>query len=286
MARVRVEGLIQELAASFADAGLAFGHGFESAWDEAVYLVLTVAQLPDDRAVLSRALDPAAVAQARALAQRRIGERVPLAYLLGQSPYCGADFLLEPGIVVPRSPIGSLLLNRLAPWLRAAPRRVLDLCCGSGCIGITAARVFPGATVDLADVDPRAVDLARRNAERCGVAGRVTAHRSDLLDDLPAGRWDLILCNPPYVDAADMASLPAEYRHEPALGLAGGADGLDLVARLLAALPARLASGGLLVCEVGASAPALRRRYPHLPCHWPDLPAGGEGVFVLEAAPD
>lgn len=284
MVAVRVEGLIQELAGAFTDAGLAFGHGFDSAWDEAVYLVLSVAALPDDRAVLHQALDAAAVARVRGLAERRMRERVPLAYLLGHAPFAGADYLVEPGIVVPRSPIGGLLLNGLTPWLRHEPARVLDLCCGSGCIGITAARVFTEARVDLADVDPRAVDLARRNAERCGVADRVTAHRSDLLDDLPAGRWDLILCNPPYVDAADMAALPAEYRHEPALGLAGGDDGLDLVARLLHALPSRLAPGGLLVCEVGASAPALLRRFPHLQCHWPDLPDGGEGVFVVEAA--
>jgi ribosomal protein L3 glutamine methyltransferase len=274
--------LIAAVSARFEAAGLVFGHGFDSAWDEATFLVLDVTGLPDDRAMLSRAVSRRHAARIETLAQRRLDERVPLAYVLGHSRFVGLDFLVEPGIVVPRSPIGALIAGGLAPWLDAPPAHVLDLCCGSGCIGIAAAVTFADAVVDLVDVDPRAVRLARRNAERLGVGDRVRVHRSDLFDDLPDGRWDLILCNPPYVDARDMASLPVEFRHEPALGLAGGDDGLDLVARVLDAMPERLAEGGTLVCEVGASAPALLRRYPDLPFIWPDLPGGGEGVFILQ----
>lgn len=274
--------LISAVSERFEAAGLAFGHGFDSAWDEAVFLVLDVTGLPDDRAVLDRTVSPVHAERIESLAERRLDERVPLAYLLGHSRFAGLDFLVEPGIVVPRSPIGALIVQRFEPWLDAPPGRLLDLCCGSGCIGIAAAVAFPDAEVDLVDIDPRAVRLARRNAHRLGVDDRVHVHRSDLFDDLAEGQWDLILCNPPYVDTYDMASLPAEFRHEPALGLAGGEDGLALVARVLDALPERLAKGGTLVCEVGASAPALLRRYPDLPFIWPELPGGGEGVFILQ----
>jgi ribosomal protein L3 glutamine methyltransferase len=280
---VTVGTAIEDTAAALEAAGLAFGHGFDSAWDEAVALVLDVTGHPDDRRVLGEAVGEAELARIRALTRRRCEAREPLAYLLGRCTFAGYEFLLEPGIVVPRSPIGGLLTGRLAPWLDREPARIVDLCCGSGCIGIVAAHVFPGARVDLADLDPRAVALSRRNVAMHGLEDRVAVHQSDLFDALPAGRWDLMLSNPPYVDAADMGSLPAEYRHEPAHGLAGGDDGLEVVARILEALPERLAAGGMLVCEVGASVPALLRRYPSLPCVWPDLPEGGEGVFLLSA---
>jgi ribosomal protein L3 glutamine methyltransferase len=279
-----VGALIESLADRFEAAGLVFGHGTDNAWDEAVALVLGVTGLPDDRAVLERSVSAADVARIDALGRRRVEQRVPLAHLLGRCRFAGTTFLVEPGIVIPRSPIGGLLARRLAPWLTRAPQRILDLCCGTGCLGIVAARAFPQARVDLADVDARAVDLARRNVARHRLEQRVTVHRSDLFDRLPPGHWDLIVSNPPYVDRADMASLPPEYRHEPVLGLAGGEDGLDLVARMLAALPQRLAPGGSFVCEVGASAAALVRRYPGTPFVWLDLPEGGEGVFLLAEA--
>jgi ribosomal protein L3 glutamine methyltransferase len=276
-----VAALIEQVAARFGDAGLVFGHGTDSAWDEAVALVLGVTGLPDDRAVLDRPVSQSHADQVAQLAQRRIDERTPLPYLLGRCRFAGAEFLIEPGVVIPRSPIGALIESRLSPWLAREPQTILDLCCGSGCIGIVAALAFPNARVDLADIDPRALDLARRNVTLHGLEDRVRLHASDLFDDLPAGRWDLILSNPPYVDSADMAGLPREYRHEPVRGLAGGPDGLDLVVRMLDALPERLESGGLFVCEVGGSAAALCRRFPRLAFIWPDLPNGGEGVFVL-----
>ncbi len=273
--------VIEELAARFDAAGLAFGHGTDNAWDEAVALVLGVSGLPDDRAVLQQALTPEQLAELSSLAQRRIDDRVPVAYLLGRWRFAGLEFLVEPGVVIPRSPIGPMLRRRLRPWLKRDPATVLDLCCGSGCIGIAAAVAFPEARVDLADVDPQAVELARRNVALHGLEERVRVHQSDLFESLPPARWDLILSNPPYVDAVDMASLPPEYRHEPELGLAGGPDGLDLVARILEALPDRLAPGGTFVCEVGASAPALVRRFPRTEFIWPELEDGGEGVFIL-----
>jgi ribosomal protein L3 glutamine methyltransferase len=275
---------IDAVAARFGAAGLVFGHGTDNPWDEAVALVLGVSGLADDRANLGVELTDAQVVEIERLADRRIRERIPLAYLLGRCRYAGLEFRIEPGIVVPRSPIGALLEEGLAPWLGEAPRRIVDLCTGSGCIGILAALVFPEAEVTLVDIDPAALDLARRNVALHGLADRVRVVDSDLFDGLPPeARFDLVLSNPPYVDAVDMGSLPPEYRHEPVLGLAGGVQGIDLVERMLAALPARLEPGGVFVCEVGASAPALLRAHPELPFIWPELPAGGEGVFLLFA---
>ena len=176
----------------------------------------------------------------RQLAQRRVDERQPLAWLLGKTQYCGAWFTVEPGIVVPRSPIGPLLQDGLQPWLARPPRRILDLCCGSGCLGLLAAKQFPAAKVTLVDADPRAANLARRNAVALGLAGRTEVVCADLFDDASLGAFDLILCNPPYVDAADLRTLPPEFAHEPALGLAGGEDGLDVVRRIIDQAPAHL----------------------------------------------
>jgi ribosomal protein L3 glutamine methyltransferase len=276
-----VGDLIEDIAARFSGAGLVYGHGTDNAWDEAVALVLAVTGLPDDRAVLARPVAGAEQERVFGLAARRIDERIPLAYLLGRCRFAGREFLIEPGVVVPRSPIGALIEARFEPWLGRDPGTIIDLCCGSGCIGIAAALAFPAARVDLIDIDPKALDLARRNVALHGLEHRVHVHASDLFDGLGSGRWDLILSNPPYVDSTDMGSLPPEYRHEPAVGLAGGCDGLDLVVRMLEALPQRLVFDGLFVCEVGGSAAALCRRFPRTAFVWPDLPDGGEGVFLL-----
>jgi ribosomal protein L3 glutamine methyltransferase len=278
---VTAGALIEQLAAEFAHANLVFGHGYDSAWDEAVALVLAVTGLPDDRSVLAQSVGAAPYRRIMDLARRRVESRTPLAYLLGRCRFAGHDFLIEPGIVVPRSPIGALIQAGFAPWLQQAPGRILDLCCGSGCLGIAAALRFADARVELVDVDPRAVHLTQRNIALHGLEARVQVVQGDLFDAVPAASYDLILSNPPYVDAADMASLPPEHRHEPPVGLAGGRDGMDLVARMLAELPRRLAPAGMFVCEVGASAPALLARFPDVPFLWPDLPDGGEGVFLL-----
>lgn len=278
---VTVSETIDSLAGRFSAAGLVFGHGYESAWDEAVALVLHVADLPDDRTVLQVALTGPQVREVEQLAGRRIEERVPLSYLIGLAPFAGHQFLVEPGVVIPRSPIGELVRQHFAPWLSRPPVRAVDVCCGSGCIGIAMALEFPRLHVDLVDLDPQAVAVAERNVDLHNLGDRVRVVRSDLFAELPGQSWDLVVSNPPYVDHIDLGSLPPEYRHEPSLGLDGGGQGLDVVAELLEALPTRLAPDGLFVCEVGASAPALLRRYPSLPFIWPDLAEGGEGVFVL-----
>lgn len=278
-----LEQTITAVAERFADADLFYGHGIQGPWDEAVALVLGVTGLPDDAQALGAELEQILTVDIEQFTERRIRERVPLAYLLGKVTYAGYEFLIEPGIVIPRSPIGQLIESGFRPWLRHDPTSIVDVCCGSGCLGILCALKFPAASVTLIDVDDSALALARRNVALHDLQRRVTIVQSDLFAAVPGNSWDLILSNPPYVDAADFASLPPEYRHEPALGLAGGDDGLDILTRLITAVPVHLNSSGTFVGEVGASSPALLRRYPTLPFVWPDLPNGGEGVFLLEA---
>ncbi len=282
-----VRDFIRWGASRFQAAGLHFGHGTDNALDEAAWLVLHALHLPLDLS------GPWLEARLTASEKRRVLDRLmarirtrkPAAYLTGEAWFCGLLFHVDESVLVPRSPIAELIEQRFQPWLVAEPvTRILDLCTGSGCIGIACAFAFPEARVDLADISDAALAVARRNVERHRLADRVQVHRADLFDGLPPARYPLIVANPPYVDAAAMAGLPAEYRHEPALGLQAGADGLDLVRRILAEAHRWLAPQGLLVVEVGDSAPALRRAYPDLPFLWPEFERGGHGVFVLEAA--
>ena len=304
---IELARLLREIQERFAAAPLQYGHGTDNAWDEAVALVLGVSGLPDSKSSMNTPIADSVVATIRELARRRIAERQPLAYLLGNAPYCGELFYVPPGVMVPRSPIGPLLRDGgLRPWLRA-PRHILDLCCGTGCLGLVAAKIFPDAQVVLVDIDPLAVETTRRNIAEHRLAGRVVAVCSDLFAGLERGvdranntstnsgeeidspvlgnpRFDLILCNPPYVDTDTMATLPPEFAQEPALGLAGGTDGLDLMNRVIGGCNPFLTEDGVLVGEVGDGATRLQASWPSLPFIWPDLPEGGEGVFVLLAA--
>ncbi len=274
-------------ASRFNEAGLHFGHGFGSALDEAVYLVLHALHLPPDfpEAHFDTRLTAAEREAVHALIRRRIEERKPAAYLTGEAWFCGLPFAVNESVLIPRSPIAELIEAGFRPWLEPERvGRVLDLCTGSGCIGITCAHAFPRAEVDLSDLSPEAVDLAWENIHRHGLEGQVRALESDLFAELRGERYDLIVSNPPYVDAEDMADLPEEFRHEPELGLAAGEDGLDLVLRILAEAPDHLNEGGVLVVEVGNSALALERALPEAPFLWLEFEHGGDGVFLLDAA--
>ena len=256
--------LIGRIAERFAAAPLFYGHGTDNARDEAAWLVLRGLGLPFDADLAGNASDAARIEQ---LAERRISERIPVAYLLKEAWLAGQSFYVDERVIVPRSHIPELLQEK--SFRRRSVRRVLDLCTGSGCLAILAARAFRSAQVDAADLSPAALAVARKNVARHRVARRVRLQRSDLFDRLGAARYDLILTNPPYVGARAMAELPAEYRHEPRLALAGGADGLDLVARILAGAPAHLEPAGLLLCEVGDGKAAVQRRFRALKLDWP-----------------
>jgi len=273
-------------ASRFEEHALFFGHGTDNALDEALALVLYSVRL--GHALPPEYLDTRLTVPERdrvlALVRRRVEERVPLAYLTGEAWFAGLPFLVDENVLVPRSPIAELIQSGFAPWLDADEvSGVLDLCTGSGCIAIACAMAFPEAVVDAADISPMALDVARRNVERHHLEDRVSLYRADVFDGLEGGLYDLIVSNPPYVSASEMEDLPQEYRHEPALGLEAGDDGLDIVARILRSAGRYLRAGGILVVEVGNSAEALLRRYPGLPFLWLDFEHGGEGVFLLTA---
>ncbi|MFZ6046534.1 50S ribosomal protein L3 N(5)-glutamine methyltransferase [Pseudomonas sp. CR3202] len=264
---------------------LFFGHGTDNAWDEARQLVLGALHLPYEVAdsYLDCRLEEDECAELRELLRRRIEERVPVAYLLGEAWFCGMPYVVDERVLVPRSPISELIQQRFAPWLPQEPARILDLCTGSGCIGIACAHTFPEAEVVLGDLSFDALEVANLNIERHGLEERVYTVQGDGFDGLPGQRFDLIVSNPPYVDAEDFADMPAEYHHEPELGLACGADGLDLVRRMLAEAADHLTEMGLLIVEVGNSQVHVEALYPEVDFLWLDFKHGGHGVFMLSA---
>ncbi|KUM43511.1 50S ribosomal protein L3 N(5)-glutamine methyltransferase [Pseudomonas sp. EpS/L25] len=266
--------------------GLFFGHGYDNAWDEARALVLGAVHLPWDTAdrYLDCALEDDERYELGVLLHKRIQERVPTAYLLGEAWFCGLPFVVDERVLVPRSPIGELIDARFEPWLPATPARILDLCTGSGCIGIACAYAFPEAEVALGDLSYDALAVAWQNIERHALEDRVYTVQGDGFAGLPGQRFDLIVSNPPYVDAEDFADMPAEYQHEPELGLACGDDGLDLVRRMLAEAADHLTEQGILIVEVGNSQVHVEALYPEVDFTWLDFERGGHGVFLLAAS--
>lgn len=265
---------------------LFFGHGTDNAWDEARQLVLGALHLPWELAdgYLDCRLEDDEREHLQALLHRRIEQRIPTAYLLGQAWFCGLPFTVDERVLIPRSPIAQLIERRFEPWLPQDPERVLDMCTGSGCIGIACAYEFLEAEVVLADLSFEALEVANRNIEQHGLEERVYTVQSDGFDGLPKQRFDLIVSNPPYVDAEDFADMPAEYHHEPALGLACGDDGLDLVRRILAEAADHLTENGSLIVEVGNSQVHVEALYPEVDFTWFEFTEGGHGVFMLAAS--
>lgn len=279
--------LVAAVATELEQAGLDFGHGADNAHDEAAWLVLEavgrspVEPVPDADAPVAAA-DVAAV---DALARRRIESRRPLAYLTGRAWFAGLEFRVDERSLVPRSPMAELIAQRFAPWLVERPvKRILEIGTGGGCIAIACAYAFPEARIDATDIDPDALALARENVVAHDVGGRVALHEADVYTGLPAATYDLILSNPPYVDAARMAALPAEFRHEPAGALAGGAEGLDVIDRIISGADRFLASDGLLVVETGGAGEQLERDWPQLAFVWPELVTGDAGIALLDGA--
>ena len=254
--------LVARTARRFATAKLHYGHGTENARDEAAYLVLRALDLPfhaDARIPLS----DVDLRRVEGLVRRRIRERIPTAYLLKEAWLDGLPFYVDRRVIVPRSHIAGLLHS----W-PGRVRRVLDMCCGSACLAVLAARAFPMAKIDAVDISDASLAVAERNRRLHGLRQRVELVRSDLFAALRGRRYDLILTNPPYVPREVMRKLPREYRHEPGLALGAGEDGMDLVARILAAAPAHLYPGGALLCEIGDNRAGFERRYPRLPVTW------------------
>lgn len=266
-------------------AQVALGHGSDNAWDEAVYLVLHALHLPLD--TLDPFLDARVLGEERDrvldLIDRRVTERVPAAYLTNEAWLRGHRFYVDERVIVPRSPIAELLDEGLSPWVQdpLAVENVLDMCTGSGCLAILSALAFPHAHVDAVDVSPDALDVARRNVDDYGLADRLDLHESNLFDSLPARQYDVIVCNPPYVNSGSMSALPQEYRHEPELALAGGGDGMDLVRRILEAAPRFLSQEGVLVLEIGHERDFFDAAFPQLSPVWLDTEAASDQLLLL-----
>ncbi|HEA52616.1 50S ribosomal protein L3 N(5)-glutamine methyltransferase [Marinobacter antarcticus] len=278
-----IRDYLRYAASQFAASEIFFGHGTDNVWDEAVHLVMRSLHLPLENN--TQFLDARLTRDERVLilerVGRRINERVPLAYLLGEAWFMGMPFHIDERVLVPRSPIGELIENGFQPWLGDKPvERILDLCTGSGCIGIGAASVFEDARVDLSDISPEALAVAESNIELHELRDRVRTVQSDVFENI-IGRYDIIVSNPPYVDAEDLSDMPREFHHEPALGLAAGNDGLDIAHRIIAGAAEHLSPKGLLVVEVGNSWVALDEAYPDLPMTWLEFSNGGDGVFAI-----
>lgn len=272
-------------AGEMENAGLFFGHGTDNARDEAAWMLLHVLAMPLDGSFeqWDQTLTASEERALTDLLHSRVETRQPLAYLTGTARFCDMDFVVTPDVLVPRSPLAELIQNGFSPWLRLEPGdRVLDMCTGGACIAIAIARHLPETRVDAVDISTGALEVAARNVERHHVGDNVTLVHSDLFDEVVEERYRLIISNPPYVSEDLFAQLPAEYLAEPGGGLVSGHDGLDIVLRILDAAPSFLAEDGILIVEVGESAPALAGLLPRAPFLWLEFEHGGDGVFLLE----
>ncbi len=282
-----VRDVLRYAVTCFNEKPMFFGHGQLDAFDEAVFLVMRALSLPLERldVFLDAFLTHAEIHMLIELVERRVKKRLPAAYLVGEAWLQGYRFSVDARVIVPRSFIGELLKEQMSPWMSdaGAVESVLDLCTGSACLAIIAADQFENAQVDAVDISVDALAVAARNVEEYGLGERIRLVESDLFESLGAARYDLILCNPPYVTDQALSKLPREYTHEPTLALAGGPDGLDVVRRVIDGARARLKPAGLLVVEVGDGRPAVERAYPRLPVTWATTSGGEDMVLVVRA---
>lgn len=283
-----VRDLLRFAVSRFTEAGLTFGHGTDSAYDEAAYLILHTLHLPLERLepFLDATLTPAEIESVLNILQRRTEQRIPLAYLTREAWLGDFRFYVDERVIVPRSHIAGLLSDGLAPWVRdpQAVRHALDLCTGSGCLAILLAHSFGNASIDASDLCADALAVAEKNIADYRLEDRIRLHAADLFSGLPSTRFQVIVSNPPYVDRQSLAALPEEYRAEPPMALDGGDDGLEIVRRVIDEAPRHLSADGVLVVEIGNHQVALERAYPKLPFTWLETAAGGNFVFLLNAA--
>jgi ribosomal protein L3 glutamine methyltransferase len=282
---ITVRDWLRFAVSRFNEAGLFFGHGSDNAFDEAAYLILHTLHLPLDRLdpFLDASLTHGESEQVQAVIERRVKERIPAAYLTHEAWLGEHRFYVDERVIVPRSFIAELLREQLAPWLDD-PEEVgsaLDLCTGSGCLAILAALAFPHAKVDAVDLSKEALEVAAKNVSDYALQDRIELFESDLFVALDGRTYDVILSNPPYVNAESVAALPPEYQAEPALALGSGEDGLDATRQILAKAKSHLNPGGLPVVEIGHNRDALEAAYPALPFTWLDTESGEQFVFML-----
>ena len=281
-----IRDMLRWTISRFNEAGLCYGHGTDSAWDEAVALILHTLHLPHniDPSIIDARLTTSERNTLYNIIQRRIEERIPLAYLTHEAWFAGLAYYVDERVLIPRSPLAELIENQFQPWVEPEQiHSILDLCTGSGCIAIACANVFPEAVIDATDISVDALAVAKMNVLRHQVENQVHLYQANLFDGLPQKKYDLIVSNPPYVNTEEMANLPQEYHHEPKVGLAAGTEGLDSVIHILQQASHYLNPRGTLIVEVGNSEHALNEKYPHIPFTWLEFQRGGGGVFLLTA---
>ena len=263
-----------------------FGHGTDNAWDEAMSFVYDMLELPQDidQSLLSCQLTESEKKRLCEGLTKRINQRLPLAYITNKTSFAGIDFYIDERALIPRSPIAELIENQFSPWVSDAPTRILDLCTGGGCIALASAIHNPEAEVIGLDISDDALAVAEINLAKLELAERVSFKQSDVYGALTDEQFDVIVTNPPYVDAEDMSNLPEEFKHEPTLALESGDDGLDCSRIIITQAAQYLTDGGILVLEVGNSAPALEQAFPDLPMVWIEFERGGDGVCLIEKA--
>jgi len=278
-----IQDLIRWAFSRFEEADLFYGHGTDNAWDEAVTLIFQSLNLPPDTpdVVLQSRLTRTEKKLLCVRIGKRINQKVPVAYLTNKAIFCGSEYFVDERVLIPRSPIAELIENHFEPWVDSSKvLNILDLCTGSGCIAIACGQYFPDAIVDAGDISNDCIEVAEINRERLQ-QDNVAFYQSDLLNNIPNRKYDIIVSNPPYVDAEDFDEIPGEFLSEPKLGLTSGNDGLDLTKQILKQAANYLNDNGILVVEVGNSAAALEEHYPQIEFTWIDFERGGLGVFVL-----
>nr|CAA6822423.1 MAG: Protein-N(5)-glutamine methyltransferase PrmB, methylates LSU ribosomal protein L3p [uncultured Thiotrichaceae bacterium] len=281
-----IRDLIRWGASRFMEAELSFSHGMASALDESAYLVLHTLHLPIDTpdVYFDSRITPSECEAVSQILRRRVEERKPAAYLTNEGWFAGLPFYVDERVLVPRSPLAEWVEKQFYPWTDPEhTHNILDLCTGSGCIGIACAYAFPHAQVDLSDISMDALEVAQGNIKRHGAQNNVQVIHSDLFNELGGKRYDIIVSNPPYVDRADLSAMSKEFHHEPVLGLEAGQDGLSIAHRILREARNHLTDHGILIVEVGNSEYALEAAYPELPFNWLEFENGGDGVFMLTA---
>ena len=281
-----IQDLLRWTMSRFNAADLFYGHGTDNSWDEALQLVLPTLYLPIDfpPSLLNSRLTNSERFSVIKRVIERINDRTPTAYLTNKAWFCGLEFFVDERVLIPRSPIGELIESQFQPWLIEEPKRIMDLCTGSGCIAIACAHAFPDAEIDAIDISAEALEVAEQNIQTHGVEQQITPIKSDLFAEVKGEKYDLIVSNPPYVDAEDMNNLPKEFQHEPEIGLTAGSDGLELVKNILINAPQHLTENGMLICEVGNSMLHMIEQYPNVPLTWIEFENGGHGVFMLTRA--
>jgi ribosomal protein L3 glutamine methyltransferase len=271
----------------FTKAKLYYGHGTENALDEAIYLILHILHLPfnSPATIYDATLSVEERKLLEDIIQKRITERKPAAYLTHEAFFMGRSFYVDERVLIPRSPIAELIQKQFSPWIESENvSAILDLCTGSGCIAITCAEMFPEAEIIASDISQDALDVAQINIEKYHLQSLIKLIKSDLFENIPPQKFDVIISNPPYVDLEDMNALPQEYHHEPRLALEAGNDGLNIIKKILEEAKDYLSDQGILIVEVGNSAEALVSQFPHLPFTWLEFEKGESEVFLLPAS--